>query len=76
MQKCYPPIFFVVFRLAKCRNVFLSTAVPMGGVKNLQVIDPTISTLTVRWEPAVGNVREYKVFYAAQPGGEELTVGL
>ncbi|XP_067097113.1 collagen alpha-1(XII) chain [Osmerus mordax] len=46
---------------------------PMGGVKNLQVIDPTISTLNVRWEPAVGNVREYKVFYAAQPGGEELT---
>ncbi|XP_008292859.1 collagen alpha-1(XII) chain-like isoform X2 [Stegastes partitus] len=44
---------------------------PLGGVKNLQVIDPTISTLTVRWEPAVGNVRSYKVFYAAQPGGEE-----
>ncbi|XP_035811889.2 collagen alpha-1(XII) chain isoform X3 [Amphiprion ocellaris] len=44
---------------------------PLGGVKNLQVIDPTISTLTVRWDPAVGNVRSYKVFYAAQPGGEE-----
>ncbi|KAM6915073.1 collagen alpha-1(XII) chain [Xenentodon cancila] len=44
---------------------------PLGGVKNLQVIDPTISTLTVRWEPAVGNVRSYKVFYTAQPGGEE-----
>ncbi|XP_069371492.1 collagen alpha-1(XII) chain isoform X2 [Paralichthys olivaceus] len=44
---------------------------PLGGVKNLQVIDPTISTLTVRWDPAVGNVRTYKVFYAAEPGGEE-----
>ncbi|XP_078799175.1 collagen alpha-1(XII) chain isoform X3 [Oryzias latipes] len=44
---------------------------PLGGVKNLKVIDPTISTLTVRWDPAVGNVRSYKVFYAAQPGGEE-----
>ncbi|KAM7368319.1 hypothetical protein PAMP_014547 [Pampus punctatissimus] len=44
---------------------------PLGGVKNLQVINPTISTLTVRWEPAVGNVRSYKVFYTAQPGGEE-----
>ncbi|GAA6231691.1 collagen alpha-1(XII) chain-like isoform X1 [Lates japonicus] len=44
---------------------------PMGGVKNLQVIDPTISTLTARWDPAVGNVRSYKVFYAAEPGGEE-----
>ncbi|XP_060947388.1 collagen alpha-1(XII) chain [Limanda limanda] len=45
---------------------------PLGGVKNLQVIDPTTSTLTVRWDPAVGNVRSYKVFYAARPGGEEL----
>ncbi|XP_039638765.1 collagen alpha-1(XII) chain isoform X1 [Perca fluviatilis] len=44
---------------------------PLGGVKNLQVIDPTTSSLTVRWDPAVGNVRSYKVFYAAQPGGEE-----
>lgn len=48
---------------------------PLGGVKNLQVIDPTTSTLTVRWDPAVGNVRSYKVFYAAQPGGEEQMVG-
>ncbi|KAK7906742.1 hypothetical protein WMY93_015354 [Mugilogobius chulae] len=44
---------------------------PMGGVKNLKVVDPTVSTLTARWEPAPGNVRIYKVFYAAQPGGEE-----
>ncbi|XP_071397697.1 collagen alpha-1(XII) chain-like, partial [Centroberyx affinis] len=44
---------------------------PMGGVKNLQVVDPTISTLTVRWDPAVGNVRNYKVFYSAVPGGQE-----
>ncbi|XP_041814167.1 collagen alpha-1(XII) chain [Chelmon rostratus] len=44
---------------------------PLGGVKNLQVVDPTINTLTARWEPAVGNVRTYKIFYAAQPGGEE-----
>ncbi|XP_027134918.1 collagen alpha-1(XII) chain isoform X7 [Larimichthys crocea] len=44
---------------------------PLGGVKNLQVIDPTISSLTARWEPAVGNVRSYKVFYTAEPGGEE-----
>ncbi|KAK2855870.1 hypothetical protein Q5P01_004605 [Channa striata] len=44
---------------------------PLGGVKNLQVIDPTVSTLTVRWDPAVGNVQSYKVFYTAQPDGEE-----
>ncbi|MEQ2260729.1 hypothetical protein XENORESO_000714, partial [Xenotaenia resolanae] len=45
---------------------------PLGGVKNLKVIDPTISTLTVRWDPAVGNVQTYKVFYAAQPGEEKV----
>ncbi|KAI9528339.1 hypothetical protein NQZ68_022031 [Dissostichus eleginoides] len=44
---------------------------PLGGVKNLKVIDPTISTLTVRWDPAVGNVRSYKVFYTSEPAGEE-----
>ncbi|XP_039980832.1 collagen alpha-1(XII) chain isoform X2 [Xiphias gladius] len=44
---------------------------PMGGVKNLQVIDPTFNSLTARWDPAVGDVRTYKVFYTAQPGGEE-----
>uniref|UniRef100_A0A3B3VC18 Collagen, type XII, alpha 1b n=1 Tax=Poecilia latipinna TaxID=48699 RepID=A0A3B3VC18_9TELE len=44
-----------------------------SGVKNLKVVDPSISTLTVRWDPAVGNVRTYKVFYAAQPGGQQET---
>nr|XP_057921467.1 collagen alpha-1(XII) chain isoform X1 [Doryrhamphus excisus] len=46
---------------------------PFGGVKNLQVVDPTINTLTVRWEPAVGNVRSYKVTYSAEPDGEQQT---
>lgn len=46
----------------------------MGGVKNLKVVDPTVSTLTARWDPAVGNVRSYKVLYAVQPGGEQQTV--
>ncbi|XP_017157584.1 collagen alpha-1(XII) chain [Poecilia reticulata] len=44
---------------------------PLGGVRNLKVVDPSIGTLTVRWDPAVGNVRTYKVFYAAQPGGQQ-----
>uniref|UniRef100_A0A8C7CY01 Collagen type XII alpha 1 chain n=1 Tax=Oncorhynchus kisutch TaxID=8019 RepID=A0A8C7CY01_ONCKI len=44
---------------------------PLGGVTNLQVIDPTINSLSVRWDPAVGNVRNYKVFYVAQPDGRE-----
>ncbi len=37
----------------------------MGSVRNLQVTDPTISTLNVRWEPAEGIVREYIVIYVA-----------
>lgn len=36
---------------------------PLGHVKNLQVTDPTTSTLNVRWEPAEGNVREYIVLW-------------
>ncbi|XP_064195946.1 collagen alpha-1(XII) chain isoform X2 [Anguilla rostrata] len=46
---------------------------PLGGVRNLQVTDPTISTLNVRWEPAEGNVREYKVLYVPIPGDVEET---
>ncbi|XP_057208625.1 collagen alpha-1(XII) chain isoform X2 [Triplophysa rosa] len=44
---------------------------PLGGVRNLQVTDPTSSTLNVRWEHADGNPRNYKVFYIPQPGDEE-----
>ncbi|KAL0967290.1 hypothetical protein UPYG_G00250360 [Umbra pygmaea] len=44
---------------------------PLGGVKNLKVIDATINSLSVRWDPAVGNVRSYKVFYVAKPDGTE-----
>uniref|UniRef100_A0AAQ6AND6 Collagen alpha-1(XII) chain n=1 Tax=Amphiprion ocellaris TaxID=80972 RepID=A0AAQ6AND6_AMPOC len=56
-----------------CRLLWCSK--PLGFVRNLKVTDPTTSTLNVlRWDPAVGNVRSYKVFYAAQPGGEERMV--
>lgn len=48
---------------------------PVGGVKNLQVTDPTISTLNVRWEPAEGNVRQYRVIYVPAAGGSESMVG-
>uniref|UniRef100_A0A671SI91 Collagen alpha-1(XII) chain n=1 Tax=Sinocyclocheilus anshuiensis TaxID=1608454 RepID=A0A671SI91_9TELE len=44
---------------------------PLGGVRNLQVTDPTSSTLNVRWEHADGNPRNYKVFYVPQPGDTE-----
>lgn len=44
---------------------------PLGGVKNLQVTDPTTSSLKVRWEPAEGNVRQYRIFYIPASGGAE-----
>ncbi|TTT46706.1 Collagen alpha-1(XII) chain [Bagarius yarrelli] len=44
---------------------------PLGTVRNLQVTDPTVSTLNVRWEPAEGNVREYIVIYVPKAGGEQ-----
>ncbi|XP_056152395.1 collagen alpha-1(XII) chain-like isoform X2 [Lampris incognitus] len=44
---------------------------PLGGVRNLQVTDPTTSTLNVQWEAAEGNVRQYKIFYVPTAGGDE-----
>lgn len=43
----------------------------LGGVKDLQVTDPTTSSLKVRWEPAEGNVRHYRLFYVPDVGGAE-----
>lgn len=53
---------------------FCCTTEPLGGVRNLQVTDPTTSSLNVQWEAAEGNVRQYKVFYVPAAGGETLTV--
>ncbi|XP_064187346.1 collagen alpha-1(XII) chain-like isoform X2 [Anguilla rostrata] len=44
---------------------------PLGGVRNLQVTDPTTSTLKVTWEPAEGNVRQYRILYVPATGGAE-----
>lgn len=43
-------------------------------MRNLQVTDPTINTLNVRWEPAEGNVREYIVIYVPETGGKQEVV--
>lgn len=56
-----------------CILGFLSTEA-LGGVKNLQVTDPTTNSLKVRWEPAEGNVRQYRVVYVPASGGAEDTV--
>lgn len=49
---------------------------PLGGVKNLQVTDPTTSSLKVRWDPAEGNVRQYRIFYVPTAGGAGDMVGV
>lgn len=49
---------------------------PLGGVRNLQVVNPTMTTLNVRWEPAEGRVKEYRVVYAPAAGGPEVVVGV
>ncbi|XP_019742733.1 collagen alpha-1(XII) chain isoform X4 [Hippocampus comes] len=49
----------------------LGTTKPLGGVRNLRVTDPTTSTLNVQWEPAEGNVRQYRIFYEPAAGGRE-----
>ncbi|KAL2099144.1 hypothetical protein ACEWY4_005624 [Coilia grayii] len=47
------------------------TTKPLGGVRNLQVTDPTTSTLKVSWEAAEGNVRQYRIYYVPAAGGAE-----
>lgn len=49
---------------------------PLGGVKNLRVTDPTMTSLTVNWDPADGAVRLYKVFFVPTAGGLEEMVRL
>uniref|UniRef100_A0A674BUF2 Collagen type XII alpha 1 chain n=1 Tax=Salmo trutta TaxID=8032 RepID=A0A674BUF2_SALTR len=44
---------------------------PLGGVKNLQVTNPTMTTLNVKWQAADGKVKEYKVIYVPAAGGAE-----
>uniref|UniRef100_A0A8C1JLB0 Collagen alpha-1(XII) chain n=1 Tax=Cyprinus carpio TaxID=7962 RepID=A0A8C1JLB0_CYPCA len=43
----------------------------LGGVKNLRVTDPTMTSLNVKWDPADGAVRQYKVFFVPAAGGTE-----
>lgn len=49
---------------------------PLGGVKNLAVTDPTMTSLKVTWDPADGAVRLYKVFFVPAAGGREEMVRL
>lgn len=47
---------------------------PLGAVKNIQVTDPTVNSLRVRWDPADGDVRQYNVIYVPTAGGTESMV--
>uniref|UniRef100_A0A8C1SW65 Collagen, type XII, alpha 1a n=1 Tax=Cyprinus carpio TaxID=7962 RepID=A0A8C1SW65_CYPCA len=62
-------------KLGLCQHVEQSfmcvPIVPLGSVRNLQVTDPTVSTLNVRWEPAEGSVRQYRIYYQTVTGGAE-----
>lgn len=60
------------FRLWRVPSLFSE---PLGGVKNLQVTDPTTNSLRVRWEPAEGDVRQYQIIYVPTTGGTEIMVG-
>lgn len=42
----------------------------------MMVTNPTITTLTVTWNPADGNVQGYKVIYVPEDGGMEIVVGI
>ncbi|KAG1936321.1 collagen alpha-1(XII) chain [Pimephales promelas] len=44
---------------------------PLGSVRNLQVTNPTVNSLNVRWEPAEGSVRQYRIYYQPVTGGAE-----
>ena len=50
-------------------------AVPLAGLSDLQVKNPSITTLTAEWTAADGNVQGYRVTYVPSNGGLEITVG-
>lgn len=45
-------------------------------MKNIQVTDPTVNSLRVRWDPADGDVRQYNILYVPTGGGTESMVGI
>ena len=46
----------------------LAFAVPRTPPRNIQVYNPTPNSLNVRWEPASGQVQQYRVAYAPLTG--------
>ncbi len=46
----------------------LSETVTRTPAKNIQVYNPTTNTMNVRWEPASGDVLQYRVAYSPLSG--------
>ena len=65
-----------MYKVLVVTSCVCSRSEPLGGVRNLQVLNPTMTTLNARWEPADGRVKEYKVIYVPAAGGAESMVGL
>lgn len=69
-----PPLFckFLVLTLLLCGFLFNtlspSFTVPRVPPRNIQVYNPTPNSLNVRWEPASGQVQQYRVAYAPLSG--------
>uniref|UniRef100_A0A672NXH6 Collagen type XII alpha 1 chain n=1 Tax=Sinocyclocheilus grahami TaxID=75366 RepID=A0A672NXH6_SINGR len=62
-----------VYRTGESKDISgQGKTMPLGGVRNLRLIDPTFTTLTATWDAADGNVQGYKVLYVPTNGGTEL----
>lgn len=46
----------------------VTPAVPRMPPRNIQVYNPTPNSLNVRWEPASGQVQQYRVAYSSLTG--------
>lgn len=51
-------------------NLRVTPAVPRTPPRNIQVYNPTPNSLNVRWEPATGQVHQYRVAYAPLSGSK------
>lgn len=67
----------LVFANPSVRHVLLTSlspdlcdphAVPRTPPRDIQVYNPTPNSLNVRWEPASGQVQQYRVSYTPQTG--------
>lgn len=51
-----------------------ASTVRLDPPRNLRVFNATTSSLTVKWDPAIGPVQNYRITYVPVNGGDPLTV--